>query len=139
DDLEVGEGWAFETNTSGLLAASKGAIYWPGRPDSLTPIAVLEENHLAFREANARLREWYEDNARLIAGLADDVGTHEFLELGCNSGYFIHRLSQMGARRAIGVDYGDFADVFTWFNRVTGSRSEFLHAAWDSTHHRLAD
>jgi hypothetical protein len=59
------------------------------------------------------------------------------LELGCNSGYFLHRLSQLGARAAIGLDYAYFGDVFEWFNGVLGTRASFIHAAWDSVGHRL--
>jgi hypothetical protein len=139
DDLEVGEGLAFETATSDIWPPRKGVVYWPGHPDSLADLAVSENDRDAFRAANGRLRQWYEDKLTLMAGLVDTVSGHEFLELGCNTGYFIHRLSQLGARRSIGVDYGHFGDVFEWFNRVIGSRSEFSHAAWDSTRHRIAD
>jgi hypothetical protein len=139
DDLEVGEGWAFATGTSNAWPPRKGVIYWPDHPPSLAPLAVPEETRALFRAANAGLRDWYEDNVRLIAGLVDDTSTHDFLELGCNTGYLIHRLSILGVRRAIGVDSGDFGDVFEWFNRVTGAASEFVHAAWDSTHHHIVD
>jgi hypothetical protein len=114
-------------------------IYWPRHPASLADVAVSERDRDAFQEANARLRQDYENRIRLAASLVDDIRTHEFLELGCNSGYTVHRLSQLGARRSIGVDYGDFADVFDWFNRTLGTRSEFTYAAWDSTRHRMAD
>jgi SAM-dependent methyltransferase len=137
DDLEVGEGWAFATDTSDIWPPHKEVVYWPDHPAGLDDLAVSERNRHAFAAANATLRSWYEDNLRLIIELVGDVADHDFLELGCNTGYLLHRLSAAGARRAIGVDSGDFGDVFDWFNRVTGSSSEFVHAAWDSTHHRM--
>jgi SAM-dependent methyltransferase len=138
EDLEVGEGWAFATDTSDSWPPRKEVIYWPEHPDDLASLAVRDENPQAFRQANAELRGWYEDNVRLIAALADSVAGHDFLELGCNSGYILHRLSMLGAKRAIGVDAADFGDVFDWFNRVTGSTAEFIHAEWDSVQHRIA-
>ena len=138
DDLEVGEGWAFATGTSASWPPRKEVVHWPDCPQTIAPLAVPEDKVEAFRTANAALRNWYEDNVRLIAGLVGRPSGHDFLELGCHNGYVLHRLSEMGARRAIGVDGADHADVFKWFNRVTGSSAEFVHATWDSTNHRLS-
>jgi SAM-dependent methyltransferase len=135
DDLEVGEGLAFATNTSDTWPPRKEVIYWPDHPDSLQALAVREENLVAFRQANAQLRGWYEDNVRAIVGLVDRIEGHDFLDFGCNAGYTLHRLSALGARRAIGVDAGDFFDVFTWFNQVTGGAAEFIRGEWDSAGH----
>ena len=136
DDLEVGEGWVFEAGAN--HSPRSGRVFWGGQPDNVRDIQVSPEDRLDFSRANAELREWYEDNVRVIAGLVDDVVQNDFLELGCNSGYFLHRLSQLGARAAIGLDYAYFGDVFEWFNGVLGTRARFIHAAWDSVGHRLA-
>jgi SAM-dependent methyltransferase len=136
-DLEVGEGLAFETNTSEVWPPRKGVVHWPGAPPSLAPITISAGDVDAFRAANARLRSWYEDNVRLIAGLVGTSG-RDFVELGCNTGYVVHRLSMLGARRAIGVDTSDFSDVFRWFNRILGCSSEFIHGSWDSTRHSIS-
>jgi SAM-dependent methyltransferase len=135
DDLEVGEGWVFEAGAN--HSPRTGRVYWGGQPDFVKEIQVSQEDRRDFSRANADLREWYEDNVRLIAGLVDDVAQSDFLELGCNSGYFLHRLAQLGSRRAIGLDYAYFGDVFEWFNSALGTQASFIHAAWDSTTHRL--
>ena len=135
DDLEVGEGWVFEAGAN--HSPRSGRVFWGGQPDNVRDIQVSPDDRLEFSRANAELREWYEDNIRVIAGLVDDVVQNDFLELGCNSGYFLHRLSQLGARAAIGLDYAYFGDVFEWFNGVLGTRASFIHAAWDSVGHRL--
>jgi hypothetical protein len=137
DDLEVGEGLAFATHTSDSWPPRKEVVHWPGHPSSLDALAVSHEHIGAFRSANAALRTWYEDNVRLIAELLGGVVGYDFLELGCNAGYLLHRLSAIGARRAIGVDVADFGDVFDWFNRVTHSSSEFVRAEWDSAQHGM--
>lgn len=135
DDLEVGEGWVFEAGAN--HSPRTGRVYWEGQPDAIKDICVSVEDRPDFTRANAELREWYEDNVRLISSLVDDVSQSEFLELGCNSGYFIHRLAQLGARGAVGLDYAYFGDVFEWFNSVLGTDASFVHAAWDSARHRL--
>ena len=104
DDLEVGEGWAFATGTSASWPPQKGVVHWPDCPQTIAPLAVPEDEVEAFRKANAALRNWYKDNVRLIAGLVGRPSRHDFLELGCHNGYVLHRLSEMGARRAIGVN-----------------------------------
>jgi SAM-dependent methyltransferase len=134
DDLEVGEGWVFE---AGANHSPRTGRVWAAQPDLVKDIQVSPEDRLDFGRANAELRDWYEDNVRLISALVDDVAGSEFLELGCNSGYFIHRLAQLGAHRTIGLDYAYFGDVFEWFNSVLGTTSSFIHGAWDSVGHRL--
>ena len=134
DDLEVGEGWVFE---AGANHSPRTGRVWAAQTDLVKDIQVSIADRPDFSRANAALRAWYEDNVDLICGLVDNVAQNEFLELGCNSGYFIHRLAQRGARRAIGVDYAYFGDVFEWFNRLFGTGASFIHAAWDSVGHRL--
>ena len=128
DDLETGEGYRFINRGAG------GNIHWKNadpRVKDLVPDALE-----SFRRENAALRAIYDD---FVGQIASRVGVSglRFAEIGCNTGYFLYALALRGARRCIGYDFTSNARVFSWFNKVLGTRCEFHFSEWDSFQHRL--
>lgn len=134
EDLEVGEGLAFRKRL--FDHSRKPGVYWPSGPEALDELLVRPDELAEFRSANADLREVYDYFVDFLASqLGDDLPQTEFGEFGCNTGYFLHRLSLRGAKRCIGYDQTDNTDVFAWFREAIGSRAEFARAEWDGLLH----
>lgn len=136
DELEVGEGLAFQKNV--FSHERKPAVYWPGGPNELRTILTTNQELSAFREANQNLRRIYDHLADFVCRSLDSkLGELDFAEFGCNNGYFLHSLMRRGARRCIGFDFTDNSAVFKWFNEALGTHAEFSVAEWDSWLHTV--
>jgi SAM-dependent methyltransferase len=136
DQLEVGEGHAFMTASSD--ESTKNVVYWPGGPDSIKELLVPSGRYKEYQQANGYLRTIYNCFISFICeNLPGPVGDREFLEFGCNTGYFVQSLAQKGAKRAIGLDQTTNEELFKWFNRHLGTSAEFQFAEWDSYSHSV--
>ena len=128
DDLETGEGHRFINQGAG------GNVYWTNADPRVSDLLTAEP--AAFRRENASLRMIYDDFVRQISAKVGVSGL-SFAEVGCNTGYFLYALNLEGAQRCIGYDFTSNSRVFSWFNRVLGTRCEFRFSEWDSFRHTL--
>jgi SAM-dependent methyltransferase len=136
DELEVGEGYAFMTASSNK--PTRNIIHWPGGPDEIKELLVPLDKYKEYQQANNYLRTIYDSFISFICeNLRSPLENLEFLEFGCNTGYFVQRLSQNGARRAIGMDQTTNEGIFEWFNQHLGTTAEFRFAEWDSYSHSV--
>ncbi len=128
DDLETGEGFRFINHGAG------GNVHWKNADPRVKDLLTGDPE--AFRRENAALRAIYDD---FVAQIASRVGVAglSFAEIGCNTGYFLYALELKGGRRCIGYDFTNNSLVFSWFNKVLGTRCEFHFSEWDSFEHRL--
>jgi hypothetical protein len=128
DDLETGEGLKFINDGAG------GNIHWKNADPRVTDLVT--DDLESFRRENAALRAIYDD---FVGQIASRIGVSglSFAEIGCNTGYFLFALALKGARRCIGYDFTNNSRVFSWFNRILGTRCEFQFSEWDSFQHRL--
>jgi hypothetical protein len=128
DDLETGEGYRFINHGAG------GNLHWKNAAASVSDL--LTDDPAAFRRENAALRTIYDD---FVGQIASRIGVSglSFAEVGCNTGYFLYALDLKGARRSIGYDFTNNSRVFSWFNKILGTRCEFHFSEWDSFQHRL--
>lgn len=133
DTLEVGEGLKFLDGENAGREA-----YWQDADPRAADIVVKDEDRAHFRECNSGLRVIYEHFINtLVSQLGGDISKLSFAEVGCNTGYFLHGLATRGAARTIGFDFTLNDEVFQWFNRVLGTKTEFHWAEWDSLNHKL--
>jgi len=128
DDLETGEGYNFINRGAG------GNIHWKTADPRVKDLVTDDPE--SFRRENAALRAIYDDFVGQIASRVGVAGLR-FAEIGCNTGYFLYALALKGARRCIGYDFTSNSLVFSWFNKVLGTRCEFHFSEWDSFQHRL--
>lgn len=128
DDLETGEGLKFINRGAG------GNIHWKNADPRVKDLVTNDP--VSFRRENATLRAIYDDFVEQIASRIGVSGL-SFAEIGCNTGYFLYSLDMRGARRCIGYDFTNNSLVFSWFNKVLGTRCEFHFSEWDSYRHRL--
>ncbi len=136
DTLQVGEGQRFR---DGEFADRCGTVLWDDHPTDVADL--ITKDPAAFREANRELRRIYDFIVDFIVeNVGDDVKNLSFAEFGCNTGYFLHSLAALGARKTIGYDFTENGAMFRWFNEVLGipaGRNEFRFAEWDSLNHRV--
>jgi hypothetical protein len=132
---EVGEGMAFLSGTS--TKNVKGVVSWPQAPSDIMDLLVRPEARGLFQEANDELRKIYDYLVDHIQqGLGGDLSRLEFAEFGCNTGYFLYRLGQRGALRAVGLDFTNNNEVFRFFNKKLETNAEFMFSEWDSLLHK---
>jgi SAM-dependent methyltransferase len=133
DDHEVGEGMAFLSGVS--AEKTKGIVHWPRPPAEIADLIVQPAQLEYFRTANDWLRDVYD---HFINHIDQQIGVSgkEFAEFGCNTGYFLYRLSQRGARRSVGLDFTNNKSLFRFFNQKLGTNAEFRFSEWDSLRHR---
>jgi SAM-dependent methyltransferase len=128
EDLETGEGLNFINEGVG------GNLHWKDADPRVKDLVTTDPT--AFRRENAVLRLIYDDFIEQIASRVG-VSNLSFAEVGCNTGFFLYALALKGAKRCIGYDFTNNSSVFSWFNKVLGTRCEFHFAEWDSFRHRL--
>jgi SAM-dependent methyltransferase len=132
---EVGEGLAFLGGTS--TDARKGVVHWPDPPPDIVDLLVSPAEIGDFRSANDALRSIYDHFTKsLYNALGAKLDDLDFAEFGCNTGYFLYSLSQLGARNVYGLDFTYNAELFRLFNRIFQTNAIYLFSEWDSLRHQ---
>lgn len=132
--LEVGEGERF---AFGETARGAGIVHAGDTELGLGDLQTRDPRR--FSRANRSLRAVYENFIERICVELPEFGALTFAEFGCNSGYFMHRLAELGAKSCTGYDYSMNHGVFQLFNQILGTdpaRNTFRFSEWDSWHHR---
>ena len=142
DSLETGAGQRMQDGLEKYKGENTGGrIYWKDAPkdirERLKDKLADDQDH--FRKCNAeyrRMNDYFVDST--IKVLGGDISKYSFAELGCNSGYFLHRLAARGAAKCIGYDVGPFEKVFDFFNKTLSLNNEFHFADWNPSFHGIS-
>lgn len=104
---------------------------------------VMEKEHctekewLEFTEANARLRECYDNWVDATCAVVGDLRHLSVVDTACNSGYFLYRFWEKGIRKCVGYDRGNFGLCVDFMNRITGYKFRFVHEPYNPLTHRI--
>jgi hypothetical protein len=135
DDVEVGEGQNFADRYANVNNVFDLNVYAPN--------ANVGERKQApdltyFRKCNAEYRALYTHVLDIICKQFDNnISKLTFGEIGCNTGLNLFNLAVRGAKGCAGYDWNNMSDVFSWLNRVLGTKVTFRQGTYDNLYHRF--
>jgi hypothetical protein len=127
DDIQTGVAYSWLYSAESGRLSKVNDFVWRRQA------ATLQEWE-RFSDANARLRNMYEDWLDAIAQ-AYPGGT--LLDPACNNGYFLVGALRRGMNKAIGYDRVDYSDPVRFLNESLGTSAEFIHQPYSSWTHRI--
>ncbi|MBV8939531.1 MAG: hypothetical protein JO089_06800, partial [Alphaproteobacteria bacterium] len=134
DDVEVGEGQNLHDEYQGVTQIWDYNVYAPHHDADQ---GKQPEDLAVFRQRNQEYRSIYTYISDQICNRNPDIANLTVGEIGCNTGLNLFNMALRGAKRCYGYDWNDMQPVFSWLNRLLGTRVEFTQATYDNLYHRF--